>query len=196
MARPSVEPQRRTALMNAAIKAIHQRGSLEVTMSEIASHAGVSPALAHHYFGGKEQLIVATMRHLLSELRRAAIVELHTARDPRERISAIVNACFSPEQFEMETISTWLTFYHHAQSSDPAARLLRVYFRRLHSNLAAALRDLLPPQQASAVAEGAAALIDGLYLRQGMKHAPPTPQSAIDQVERYIDNALAGHATA
>jgi TetR/AcrR family transcriptional repressor of bet genes len=194
MARPSVEPQRRTALMNAAIKAIHRRGSLEVTMSEIASHAGVSPALAHHYFGGKDQLIVATMRHLLSELRKKTIDELHKARSPRQRVSAVIAACFSPEQFEQETVTTWLTFYHYAQSSDAAARLLSVYFRRLNSNLAAALRELVATQHAGEIAEGAAALIDGLYLRQGMKHAPPSPDSAIRQVETYIDNALAGFA--
>ncbi len=76
MPRPSVEPARKRDLVSAAIKAIHQRGSLDVTMSEIAGFAGVSPALAHHYFGGKDQLIVASMRHLLSELRAAVVPAL------------------------------------------------------------------------------------------------------------------------
>ena len=128
MARPSMERVRRRDLMNAAIVAIHQRGSLDVTMSEIARQAGVSPALAHHYFGSKDQLIVATMRNLLAELRAAVVPALAGANTPRERLSAVISASFAPEQFAKETVGAWLTFYHYAQSSEDAARLLRVYF--------------------------------------------------------------------
>ena len=42
------------------MRAIGPHGSLDVTMSDIAREAGVSPALAHHYFGSKQQLLVAT----------------------------------------------------------------------------------------------------------------------------------------
>ena len=147
MARPSVEPLRRRDLMNAAVRAIHQRGSLDVTVSEIAKAAGVSSALAHHYFGSKDQLIVATMRNLLSELRTAVVTELAGARTPRERLSAVINASFAPDQFAAETVTAWLTFYHYAQSSDDAERLLRVYFSRLNSNLAGPLRHLTDGRQ-------------------------------------------------
>ena len=191
MARPSVEPIRRRDLMNAAIRAIHRRGSLDVTMSEIASFAGVSPALAHHYFGGKDQLIVATMRHLLSELRGAVVPGLQQAETPRQRISAVIQASFAPEQFDTETVSAWLTFYHYAQSSNDAARLLRVYFSRLKSNLAGPLRQLAGPGDAVRIAEGAAAMIDGLYLRFGQSRVAPPRELAPELVERYIDDALA-----
>ncbi|NNE23832.1 MAG: transcriptional regulator BetI [Rhizobiales bacterium] len=191
MARPSVEPIRRRDLMNAAIAAIHQRGSLDVTMSEIAGFAGVSPALAHHYFGGKDQLIVASMRHLLTELRTAVILALDAAETPRERISAVINTSFAPEQFDEKTVSAWLTFYHYAQSSDDAARLLTVYFARLKSNLADALRQLAGPDDAFMIAAGAAALIDGLYLRYGLKAGAPPRGHARALVERFIDDALA-----
>lgn len=191
MARPSVEPIRRLDLMNAAITAIHQRGSLDVTMSEIAGVAGVSPALAHHYFGGKDQLIVASMRHLLSELRVAVVLALMGAETPRDRISAVISSSFAPEQFDEKTVSAWLTFYHYAQSSDDAARLLSVYFSRLKSNLANALRQLAAPDEALLIADGAAALIDGLYLRYGLKSGAPPRGHARQLVERYIDDALA-----
>ena len=191
MARPSVEPIRRRDLMNAAIRAIHQRGSLDVTMSEIAKFAGVSPALAHHYFGGKDRLIVASMRHLLTELRATLIPGLQKAETPRQRISAVVDACFAPEQFDEETVSAWLTFYHYAQSSDDAARLLAVYFARLKSNLAEPLRKLADTEHAMSIAAGAAALIDGLYLRYGLKKGAPPRDQARHLVESYIDDALA-----
>ena len=71
MPKTGMEPMRRRALIDAAIAAIGARGSLDVTMSDIASRAGVSSALAHHYFGAKEGLLQATMRQILiDEIRR------------------------------------------------------------------------------------------------------------------------------
>lgn len=186
MPKIGMEPLRRRALIDAAILAIGERGSLDVTMSEIAGRAGVSPALAHHYFGGKEDLLAATMRHLLAELGRDTVAALRRADGARARISAIVATNFSPSQFRSETIAAWLAFYVEAQRSDAMRRLLRVYARRLHSNLASALVELMPRLEALRVAEAIAAMIDGLYIRRALKQGEPDARSAIALVEDYL----------
>ena len=66
MPKVGMEPIRREALIQATIAEIGAKGTLDITVSAIARRAGVSPALAHHYFGGKEQLFLSTMRHILS----------------------------------------------------------------------------------------------------------------------------------
>ena len=81
---------RRRALIGAALREISDRGSLDVTVSQIATRAGVSSALAHHYFGGKEDLILATMRHLLAEFGEGVVCRLRLAEGPRARLSAII----------------------------------------------------------------------------------------------------------
>ncbi|AHM04613.1 HTH-type transcriptional regulator BetI [Roseibacterium elongatum DSM 19469] len=50
-----MEAIRRGELVEAAIHEIGARGSLNVTVGQIARRAGVSPALAFHYFKGKDQ---------------------------------------------------------------------------------------------------------------------------------------------
>jgi TetR/AcrR family transcriptional repressor of bet genes len=181
---------RRRALIGAALKEISDRGSLDVTVAQIAGRAGVSPALAHHYFGGKEDLILATMRHLLAEFGDGVVAGLRRAESPRARLSAIIRGSFGPEQFHQATISAWLTFYAWALSSPGAARLLRLYQRRLHSNLLHALKALLPPADAVRVAEGLGALIDGVYLREALRGRPTAPAAAIAVIEDYLDRAL------
>ena len=47
---------------------------------------------------------------------------------------------FPTTQFQPETIAAWLAFYVEAQKSTALRRLLRVYARRLHSNLMSGLR--------------------------------------------------------
>lgn len=190
MPKIGMEPIRRKALINAAIEAIHARGSFEVTMSEIARQAGVSAALAHHYFGSKDQLIVATMRHLLSELSVEIVAALRAATTPRERLSGIIQANFASDQFRPATISAWLSFYVKAQSMDEACRVLSVYARRLRSNLQHALTQLTDREHAQHIAEGTAALIDGLYLRHALLDSDPDRAAAIRLTEDYIDAQL------
>jgi TetR/AcrR family transcriptional regulator, transcriptional repressor of bet genes len=180
----------RKALIDAAILAIGERGSLDVTVSEIAGRAGVSSALAHHYFGGKEDLLAATMRHILRALGQDTIVALRKAEGARARLQAVVTTNFSPSQFRPETIAAWLAFYVEAQRSEAMRRLLRVYARRLHSNLLSALRLLQLMPEAERTAEGIAAMIDGLYIRRALKDGAPDARSAIALVEDYLDIRL------
>ncbi|MEQ8452382.1 MAG: transcriptional regulator BetI [Nitratireductor sp.] len=194
MPKVGMEPVRRKALIEAAIAAIGARGSLDVTMAEIAGIAGVSSALAHHYFGAKDDLLEATMRHLLSELGRDGCAALRAAALPRARVSAMVTVSFSSTQFRPETVAAWLAFYVEAQRSPAMRRLLRVYARRLHSNLMSGLRPLMPALRAERVAEGIAALIDGLYIRRALKDGPPDPGSAVALVEDYVETMLAAEA--
>ncbi|APH71480.1 transcriptional regulator BetI [Aquibium oceanicum] len=192
MPKVGMQPVRRQALIDAAIAAIGERGSLDVTMSEIAGLAGVSSALAHHYFGAKSDLLEATMRHLLSELGADCRAALAAAATPRERVSAVIGVNFSEKQFRPEIISAWLAFYVEAQRTPALRRLLRVYARRLNANLMSGLAPLLARERAERVAEGVAALIDGLYIRRALKDGAPNADSAVALVEEYVGMQLGG----
>ncbi len=182
---------RRRALIGAALCEISDRGSLDVTVAQIAARAGVSTALAHHYFGAKEDLILATMRHLLKEFGQKTAGELRMAPTPRARLSAIIRASFAPDQFHRATISAWLTFYAKALSSPAAARLLHVYQSRLRSNLIHALHGHMDRPAALRLADGIGALIDGVYLRAALASGPAKASAAIDLVEDYASLHLA-----
>ena len=186
MPKIGMEPLRRKALVDAALRTIGHHGSLNVTMSDIAREAGVSAALAHHYFGSKQQLLLETIRSLLRDLRRDAVAALTRASGPRERLSAIVHVSFQSDQFTPETVAAWLAFYVEAQRSPALRRLLKVYARRLHSNLVFALDQLTSHERANRIAEGAGAMIDGLYIRHALGADAPNAASAIALVEDYI----------
>lgn len=58
--RPGASDTRSRVLL-AARTAFGERGFEGATIRDIASRAGVDPALVHHYFGSKQQLFVAAM---------------------------------------------------------------------------------------------------------------------------------------
>lgn len=189
MPKLGMEPIRRTALVEATIREIGAQGTLDVTVAQIARRAGMSSALAHHYFGSKEQMFVAAMRHVLTlysaEVRGALIM----AKSPRERIEAIIRASFTPAQFRPEMVAAWLNFYVQAQRSAEARRLLHVYQRRLRSNLHHAFLRI-SPEQARTLTRGLAAMIDGLYIRQALREGPMQPEIAVEVLLHYLESSL------
>jgi len=191
MPKLGMEPIRRDALIKAAIVEIGQTGSLDVTVSRIAKRAGMSSALAHHYFGSKDQMFLAAMRHVLSvygaEIRGALVA----AESPQGRLRALVLVSFTGSNFRREVVAAWLNFYVMAQSNEEAARLLRVYQARLRSNLRFALRPLAFARAAE-LAEGVAAMIDGVYLHEALGTGEPDGTRAAQQVQAWIEAAIAG----
>jgi TetR/AcrR family transcriptional regulator, transcriptional repressor of bet genes len=189
MPKVGMEPIRRASLIKATIAEIGQAGSLEVTVSRIAKRAGMSSALAHHYFGSKEALFLAAMRDVLrlygAEVRGA----LAAAEGPEGRARAVIRASFSSANFRREVIAAWLNFYVLAQSQPQARRLLRVYQRRMVSNLRHALRPALGGR-ARVVAQGIAAMIDGVYLHAALGPGAADPATAAALVEDYLTREL------
>lgn len=195
MPKIGAEAVRRKAMIEAAIVEIGEAGSLDVTVSQIARRAGMSPALAHHYFGSKDQMFLAAMRHILKVYGasvRQRMIGLHT---PVERIHAIIDASFAPDQFQPEVVASWLTFYVRALQSEEASRLLQVYARRLHSNLLFNLRQVFDDATAQSVAQGMAALIDGFYIRHALQDFAPAQPEVRALVMDYLELYLARNAT-
>lgn len=185
MPKLGMEPIRRAALVKATIGEVGRAGSLDVTVGQIAKRAGMSTALAHHYFGAKDQIFLAAMRHILTEYAAAVRAALARAQRPRARLEAIVRAGFAPDQFQGDVVSAWLTFYVQAQTTAEARRLLTVYQRRLRSNLLFDLRKLTGA--ADAAAETLAALIDGFYIRAALGQGGPEGDAAAARVLATLD---------
>jgi TetR/AcrR family transcriptional regulator, transcriptional repressor of bet genes len=190
MPKTGMQPIRSSALIEAVIKEIDRTGSMDVTVSQIARRAGMSTALAHHYFGSKNSMLLAAMRHILSIFGREVRANLAGERDPRARLEIVIRSSFSDQNFRPEIVSAWLNFYVSAQKTGDAARLLHVYHRRMRSNLIHEL-SLLIPEDAPLVAEGIASMIDGAYIRWVLRResgGPPRPEDiALD----YLDLCLA-----
>lgn len=166
MPKLGMEPIRRAALVKATIDVIGAQGSLDVTVSQIAKQAGMSSALAHHYFGGKDQIFLAAMRQILRDFGVEVRDALRAARTPRARAEALIAASFAPSCFDPATVSAWMTLYAQATTQADMHRLLLLYQRRLQSNLTYALRPLSTSPVEDAATLGA--LIDGLYLRAAL----------------------------
>ncbi len=183
-------PVRRTQLIEAAIGALHDYGYAETTVSRIAKRAGVSSGIVHHYFEGKDDLLFATMRHMLRELRDETRSRLKQVTSPYLRLQAIIEANFAPSQYSPEVMSAWLALYGSARQSAQLTRILKLYDARLKSNLRHALKQITGPDEAETLTMGVAALIDGVWLRAALLGDAYRSETATKLVQSYLDCQL------
>ncbi len=133
---------RRAQLIEATLYTIDEAGLPGTTLAPVAQRANISTGIVSHYFGDKDGLLEATMRHVLRDLwlatsrRRGA-----AAPEPRERLRAIVAANFDDTQVSAPVMKTWLAFWSQSMHQPQLGRLQRVNTRRLHSNLCAEFRQ-------------------------------------------------------
>ncbi|MFC0268257.1 transcriptional regulator BetI [Kushneria aurantia] len=196
MPKIGMEPIRRKQLIEATMASINEVGLADSTIIQISRRAGVSAGIISHYFGGKDGLLEATMRHILEDLgmsvanRRSALKK----HDARSHLYAIVEGNFDRSQVSAEVMKTWLAFWTSSMHRDDLHRLQRVNDRRLYSNLCFQFRKQLPVERARDAARGLAALIDGLWLRGALMPQSFDITRAVALARRYVDEQLDGHA--
>ncbi|KPH91918.1 HTH-type transcriptional regulator BetI [Pseudoalteromonas sp. P1-16-1b] len=165
MPKVGMEPVRRQQLIDATIESVAQKGLQATTINSISKNAGMSSGIISHYFGGKQGLIEATVRYLLSNLKDDLISKVNENTTATQRLMFIVESNFALVQQRKDTTRTWLSFWAQSMHDKELHRLQNVNSKRLQSNLTVSFKQLMPLAQATLAAELTAAMIDGLWLR-------------------------------
>jgi len=166
--REPVEDARRRQLIDVTIDSLAELGFAGTTLAQIAGRAGVSPGLVAHYFGDKESLLDAAFRALARRVGERVRFRLRQAESARGRIQAVIDANLAPEEFEQKTGTAWLAFWGQVLHDPRLRRVQSAYQRRTLGTLRAALKPLLPADEAGSLAAMIAAMIDGVWLRAAL----------------------------
>jgi len=162
------EDSRRSQLIDVTIDSLAELGYVGTTLAQITGRAGVTPGLVAHYFGDKDGLMDAAFRALARRVGEQVRARLRQVSTPRGRIQAVIDANLSPEEFAQKTGTAWLAFWGQVLQVPSLKRVQSAYQRRTLTNLCAALKQLLPPDEARRVAAMIAAMIDGVWLRAAL----------------------------
>jgi TetR/AcrR family transcriptional regulator, transcriptional repressor of bet genes len=182
---------RRAQLIDATLLTIDQVGLGGATLASVAQRASTSTGIVSHYFGDKDGLLEATMRHVLRDLWLATARRRKGAKaDPRSKLRAVVAANFEVGQVNGPVMKTWLAFWSESMHKPELRRLQYVNTRRLFSNLCADFARELNRPAARRAASGLAALIDGLWLRGALSGEPFDTKAALRLAYDYIDLML------
>lgn len=195
MPKVGMEPIRRKQLIEATLEAVYQFGLADTTIARISKQAGVSSGIIAHYFGGKNELLEATMREILRQLGTGVLTRVKMASSPLERLHAIIDGNFDREQVSPRAATTWLAFWAQALHVKQLARLQRANQLRLRNNLRYWLKQIVTEKaRAHEIADGLAALIDGLWLRGAFNEEGINAEECRKLSRQYLALQLASEA--
>ncbi len=186
MGRRDIKAIRRFELIEAAMSAIQKHGFANLTVSQIAEDAETSAGSIHYYFGGKDALLEATMRHLLAVLKEAVLRRLSSLEDPEQRLIAVVLGNFDETLFSSESCSVWTQFWAYAPYNPRLARLQLVNKSRVRSNLIAELKRLMSPDAAETACIAIQSYMDGIWVHAAQTGTPPPHKQVQDDATHFL----------
>ncbi len=170
MARADIKQHRRLQLIEATVGAIAAHGFADLTLAEVARRATLSQGIVNFYFTSKEELLIATLAHMVEEYDEFWHGRLARAgASPAERLWAMVEADFDPVIASRKKVTVWYAFWGEARWRPEylrlCARLSDGYFEQTR----ALCQDLVETggyagTDPDLVARGLNAIIDGLWL--------------------------------
>lgn len=192
--RKEIAPERREQFVDATCSVIDKVGLADATLGQIAGSLGISAGLVSHYFGDKQNLLYATMRKMMNDLKTTTL-ELQKNVAPKDYlalIKTIIDSNFHTSQNSRAIIRTWLNFWVASLYDDELRRLQRVNERILISSLFKLFSKILGVEKAKYAARGLASMIDGLWLHLALS-SDFNFKEAQYLAHQYVDNFILQH---
>ncbi len=100
----------------AACTVLARRGVRDTRMVDIATEAGVSPAIIHYYFKTKEAVLLAALRYAAQQWQRRfdelASREMH----PLDKLRALIDSCIPSDPMLRDEYQVWLEAWAGARA--------------------------------------------------------------------------------
>lgn len=165
------ETERREDLISATLDCIAEFGIQGATVRQIAARAGVTGGLIRHYFAGKDQMLQAAYRQLMSGITETTSDAAAEGADARIRLRRFIVSNVTPPVTDARTLSLWAAFISHIPLDPAFAAIHResylAFLGALEGLLAAFFAErgrIVGPSQCRAYAIALNGLIDGLWL--------------------------------
>lgn len=168
--RTASREERRTQLIEAAIRSIAARGLSETTTAVVAKEAGLSQGIINLHFDGKNGLLLATLERVVDEYRAVWEEALASApADPAARLAALAQVDFHPSLCDRDKLAVWFAFWSESKARPTYRRLCAARDRGYDRMLVSLCRELVESGGYDGVdpelaARGLGALNEGLWL--------------------------------
>ena len=159
----------RDRILEAACDLIAAEGIDDVRIARVATRAGASTALVHHYFSTREELLEQALAHSFDTVGEERFGERPAGEGAVERLARVIRESL-PEPGPQERdwvlwVELWLRAARDPELRPIAARLYGRYRDWLVDAIRAGVEDGTWSAEPEAVADHAIALFDGLGVR-------------------------------
>jgi TetR/AcrR family transcriptional regulator, fatty acid metabolism regulator protein len=157
-------------LLRHAYHLIAERGVHRVALEDIAERAGVSKGLLLYYFKTKENLVLSTMRWVLSATAERIHAAMAAAYSPEAKVLAMIDAIWIGPETNRGFYLTYVDMAAHAARNETFTELSATFHSIVDALYAGAVREGVAAGAFAVDGEEEAAtvvraIIDGLFLQ-------------------------------
>lgn len=191
---------RREQLIHATMKCIARLGLSGTTMAQVTREAGLSLGIANLHFESKDKLLVETLRYVTDEYNRGHGQIMVSEKYPSvaERLEAILKFDFSPAVTDKNKMAVWFAFWGEAKSRPTYQKICSHTDFLAEDNMAELFQAVIDEgaydkADATLLASGYTALIDGLWLNLLVAPRHLTRSKARQVARHYLASAFPDH---
>jgi TetR/AcrR family transcriptional repressor of bet genes len=170
MARKDIKDARRLQLIEATIDSIAKFGFARTTLADVARQAKLSQGIVSFYFESKEELLIATLRHMVEAYEAfSAAAAKRAGQSPAARLEALVAADFDPAMASRKQVTVWYAFWGETRWRKEFLDLCTRWSATYQERTRALVQQVVDAGgyeglDAAVIARGLNAMIDGLWL--------------------------------
>jgi AcrR family transcriptional regulator len=196
-----VSPRRRRdadqlqQILDAGVELIAEQGVAGTRLSDIARRADTSVGVLQHYFGGRDDLLVAVFAHLNRRTIEAATIFAAQAADAWAGVQSLLRFALQPQD-DTDEWPAWFEYWA-ACARNPALRLQgRQLYEAWEQPLVQVIGwgvkngDFRPVDSPETTARLLLALVDGLAIRSSLAVPLPDGRSALDLLDELARRLL------
>jgi len=187
------KPAVREAILKSAFRLFSRAGYEGTTLSQIAAGAGVSTANVYVYFTSKLDVLYAIYDPWLRERLTRLGKDLARVRDPRRRLRLLLEALWRDIPAERNGFAN--NVMQAASTSTPEEGYNPTLLNWVEENIAAMIRDALPPERRDALGSARFAHIlmmafDGFVINYHLRPGKHCSAETIQLMCRLLLGAL------
>ncbi|GHF26504.1 HTH-type transcriptional regulator BetI [Kordiimonas sediminis] len=161
---------RKRQLIEATIHEIARCGLSDLTLSGVASSAGLSQGIINLHFSSKENLLTETLSYLRDDYTTSWQDALSKAPDTAEgKLAALVKSDYSSNTADPKKLAVWFAFWGEAKARPTYKKICVERMKDFETTLKTLLHEISEPSGAQVgeideIADGIMAMADGLWL--------------------------------
>jgi AcrR family transcriptional regulator len=169
--RPDVSEERKSQILEAAIKVFARLGFHQSRMDDIAEQAGLSKGALYLYFKSKDAIVAALLEYFFTQefKRLQALVEADQESSVAEQVMALTHQLAEAMQWMSKVMPIAFEFYAIAGRNKEVQQFLREYYQNYRGVLARLIGRGIEQGEFRAVdAQAAATTLVALYEGQAL----------------------------
>lgn len=187
--------ERKQDLIEAAIRDILAHGYDNVTVATICEEAGFSRGLIGHYFSGKDELLLESVKQVADRLGQAIRDAVKKAGvSPVDRLHALIEASFSSPGKTPENVAVWTALTGAARLSPSLGAIYRDIWRAYRAEVGELFRRAAREKGIKIDVVGTALtfsqLVEGLWIGGAADPESVSPKSAAACCHQYVSLVL------